>query len=148
MDIQLTPPYWDSSKSQSKLQDIDEQLFISDEPSSFPLVERSTLPEVGEPQDTRAWPEILGERVLRRRVALGWTQADLAKRMGVSVRYLIDIECGKRNPSVTVLVGLAFALGVSPAVLVDGFLPYDARRPKMLKSSPPHILRRNRRKGT
>lgn len=41
------------------------------------------------------------------------TQAQLAKRCGIAVPYLSQIEMGKRQPSSAVLKGLALALGIT-----------------------------------
>jgi len=60
----------------------------------------------------------LARRVRRGREAHGWTQADLAARSGLSVRFLARVECGDGNISVARLHDLADALGTSPAELL------------------------------
>jgi DNA-binding XRE family transcriptional regulator len=42
----------------------------------------------------------LARKILRDRVALGWTQRELAKRAGISFEHLCRIESGKHTPSV------------------------------------------------
>ncbi len=65
----------------------------------------------------------LGARVRARRNELGWTQADLARRAGLSARFLVDLEKGEGNISVVRLAEIAEALGVSLATLVGGLGP-------------------------
>jgi DNA-binding XRE family transcriptional regulator len=52
----------------------------------------------------------IGRRLRERRCALGLTQETLARRADVSRGYLSDIERGKRDVSVTVLVRLLDAM--------------------------------------
>jgi transcriptional regulator with XRE-family HTH domain len=57
--------------------------------------------------------------MLRRlRTARGWTQARVARRVGVSVPYLSMLERGVREPSLAVLRRLARVLGVPTAALL------------------------------
>ncbi len=37
----------------------------------------------------------IGKLIRARRMALGWTQADLAARCGTGVRFIVDLEAGK-----------------------------------------------------
>jgi transcriptional regulator with XRE-family HTH domain len=58
-------------------------------------------------------------RVLReKRNAKGFTQEELAFRAGMSGPYLSDLERGRNNPSLSMLVDLAQALDVHPAALI------------------------------
>ncbi len=57
--------------------------------------------------------------VRRLRHAKGWTQEDFADRVGLSVRYVGQVERGQASVSVTVLGRLARALGVEPEGLVS-----------------------------
>jgi transcriptional regulator with XRE-family HTH domain len=56
----------------------------------------------------------------RLRYAKGWTQEDLADRVGLSVRYLGQVERGQASMSITVLGRLADALAVDATRLVKG----------------------------
>jgi transcriptional regulator with XRE-family HTH domain len=56
-------------------------------------------------------------RELRRRRKL--SQVDLAARAGISATYLSEIEQGKRNPTLVVVVRLARALDAKPTQLVS-----------------------------
>lgn len=60
----------------------------------------------------------VGARIRRVREQLGWTQAELARRSGVSLRFVADVERGAGNASLLRLGELAGALGVSVAELV------------------------------
>lgn len=60
----------------------------------------------------------VGARVRTLREARGYTQAELARRSGVSVRFLADVEGGTGNASLLRLGELALVLGVSLAELV------------------------------
>jgi XRE family aerobic/anaerobic benzoate catabolism transcriptional regulator len=61
----------------------------------------------------------LGERVRARREARGLTQQALARRSGVSPRYLAQLEAGGANISVERLHDVAKALGTTHAALLD-----------------------------
>lgn len=50
----------------------------------------------------------------------GWSQRDLAQRVGVTDAYVAMLETGKRkNPSLTILKRLAKALGVPVTELLE-----------------------------
>lgn len=72
----------------------------------------------------------LGARVRHLRNERGWTQAELSRRAGLSVRFLLEFEKGEGNISLVRLGEIAAALGVSLATLVGGLgpLPDDADR--------------------
>ncbi|GIX14452.1 MAG: XRE family transcriptional regulator [Paracoccaceae bacterium] len=63
---------------------------------------------------------LAGLRIRERRMALGLTQADLARRAGISPSYLNLIEKNRRAAAGRVLLGLARALDVAPSALVEG----------------------------
>lgn len=59
-----------------------------------------------------------------------WTQEDLADRAQLTTTYVGQVERGDKVPSLTVLLKLARALGVSPADLFrdfDGAILRDLR---------------------
>jgi len=62
--------------------------------------------------------EILAVRVRQMRNARDWTQEELADRVGLSVRYIGQVERCKASPTVSVLGRLADALGVDAAELL------------------------------
>jgi len=55
----------------------------------------------------------LGERIRELRKKKGLSQLRLAYRAEISKTYLSDLERGKRNPSIGLLLRIAEALGVS-----------------------------------
>lgn len=61
----------------------------------------------------------LGERIHRRRVELGWSQAELAKRAGVSQGTIAQLETAAITRTKH-LVEIAHALGVSSEWLASG----------------------------
>ncbi len=78
-----------------------------------------------------AWDEIendprhiLGDRVLKRRMELGLSQAKLARMVGTSPNRIYLIENGEANPTLDTLQRLASVLGISfeirPAEAVAG----------------------------
>lgn len=58
-------------------------------------------------------------RIQRARWRLGLTQADAAFKIGLTFRYFAEIERGKRNPTLDVLLAVARGLRVKVADLVD-----------------------------
>lgn len=93
----------------------------------------STMPSARRPSAPRpspAPPELgflarAGARVRAERVARGLTQAELARRSGMSLRFLADFERGEGNASLVRVAEVASALGVSVATLVGGLGPFD-----------------------
>ena len=65
-----------------------------------------------QPQHPKTWLEL---RVLRTKD--GQSLSELARRSGVALGYLSDLEAGKRNPTPTVIRKLATALNVPMSVL-------------------------------
>lgn len=62
--------------------------------------------------------DIVAVRLRQVRTDKGWTQEDLADRVGLSVRYIGQVERRQASPSVRVLGQLADALQIEPAELV------------------------------
>jgi XRE family aerobic/anaerobic benzoate catabolism transcriptional regulator len=92
---------------------------------SMPPARRPSAPRPSLPV---AIPEIsflarAGARVRAERNVRGWTQAELARRSGMSVRFLADFERGEGNASLVRVAEVAAALGVSVATLVGGLGP-------------------------
>ncbi|MBL8751469.1 MAG: helix-turn-helix domain-containing protein [Planctomycetes bacterium] len=74
----------------------------------------------------------LGTTVRSLRKSRGWTRRDLARRTGISERFLADVETGQANPSVLRLVELAEALEVAPAALLAGEVAAACRHVALL----------------
>ena len=73
----------------------------------------------------RSFGARLGARLRAQREALGWTQATLAEKAGVSPNYIGVLERGLKLPTLDTLVLLAKALGMSPAELLGDVRPKD-----------------------
>lgn len=71
--------------------------------------------------------EALGRRIGEERAACELTQAKLAERLEVSVRYLQRVEAGEENLTVDTLVKFARALKVAVG---DFFTPPTEPKPK------------------
>lgn len=61
-----------------------------------------------------------GGRIRRQRREIGWSQAELAKKAGLSPSFLSEVETGKRGISGSNLVRIAEALGVRAGFLLTG----------------------------
>jgi transcriptional regulator with XRE-family HTH domain len=76
-------------------------------------------------------------RILRElRTGKKLTQEELAERAGMDVTYLSDLERGKWNPSLAMIVDLANGLELHPSELLrDLKLHLDGRRPARKRSN-------------
>ena len=63
---------------------------------------------------------MLGVRIAILRISKGWSQAELARRIGVSASAVGMYEQGRREPSLGLLVRLAQELGVTTDYLLMG----------------------------
>ena len=63
--------------------------------------------------------QALGQAVRKLRTERGWSQADLALRVGMDRNYLSLIELGRNSPSVRMLMRLCLELDVRAADLLD-----------------------------
>ncbi len=63
-------------------------------------------------------PEALGERIAKHRSELGWTQAELAERVGISRVALSHIEASISQPGERTVALLAGAFKLEPYELV------------------------------
>lgn len=61
---------------------------------------------------------VLENRIKKMRKAKGWTQAELAKMVGVTQAQVAKWESDKANPSRKTLLKLASVLGCEPGYLV------------------------------
>ena len=55
----------------------------------------------------------LGDRIRTLRKGCGWTQVEMAERVGIDRSFLADVERGKRNISILNVALIAEGLGVS-----------------------------------
>ena len=61
----------------------------------------------------------IGKRVATARKAAELTQEQLAAKVGISREYLARLEGGAHEPTLTTIVKVARALGVTPGSLID-----------------------------
>ncbi|MFT3771167.1 MAG: helix-turn-helix transcriptional regulator [Minicystis sp.] len=65
----------------------------------------------------------IGMRIQQRRLTLGLTQTELARRLSIGPANIHRIEHGKQNLTIDTLCRLAEALGTTVAELVTGQPP-------------------------
>jgi transcriptional regulator with XRE-family HTH domain len=65
-------------------------------------------------------PESFGDRLARLRRSLGWSQKELAARVGQKSNQISKWERGTYEPRFSVVVGLAAVLGTSTDYLLTG----------------------------
>ena len=63
-------------------------------------------------------PELLGHRIAKHRAELGWTQNELAERVGISRVALSHIESGISNPGERTVALLAGVFKLEPHQLI------------------------------
>ena len=75
-------------------------------------------------------PENLGRRIADRRAKLGWTQQELADRLGISRVAVSHLEAGMTDPGERTVALLAGVFKVEPHELVGGtsYPPAKAER--------------------
>lgn len=69
-------------------------------------------------------PRTFGRNVRRLRKARGYSQEGFAHEWGIDRSYFGGVERGDRNPSLTMILAIAEALDVPPALLFEA----DAER--------------------
>jgi XRE family aerobic/anaerobic benzoate catabolism transcriptional regulator len=80
--------------------------------------------------------DALGERVRKRREALGLTQRQLALRAELSLRFLAQLEAGQGNISLLRFAQLARALGLSASALL---FEAEEKHPEPIPTAGPMI---------
>lgn len=65
---------------------------------------------------------LIGFRIGERRRALGLKQAELAKRLDVSAKYISNIETGKKHPSLELLLKICDVLNASCDYFLHGYI--------------------------
>jgi transcriptional regulator with XRE-family HTH domain len=61
-----------------------------------------------------------GHRVRSKRLELGWSQMELADRIGLHFTFVSSVERGERNVSLQSLLRLADGLEVNAGSLIEG----------------------------
>ena len=77
---------------------------------------------------------LLGKRIREIRKSQGLSQERLAERAGISAQYVSNIERGKENPTLDLLLRLADALKVSLGQMCDFETVEDMNQRKMRSS--------------
>lgn len=68
----------------------------------------------------------LGQNVQIARIGKGWNQQALKREVGLSQKYLSQIEHDKVDPRLSIIVRLARVLNVSLDTLAGSEAPHDA----------------------
>ena len=89
----------------------------------FRQISHSPYATITTPNDTKGENLMLGIRIAILRISKGWSQAELARRIGVSTSAVGMYEQGRREPSLGLLVRLAQELGVTTDYLLMGETP-------------------------
>lgn len=85
--------------------------------------------------DFEEFKEIYAENIKSKRIEQGINQDKLAEKIGLSEKYISDLETGRRAGSLETLVVLADALEVEPYELLlpsNKNLSYDTKRTQNL----------------
>ena len=82
---------------------------------------------------------MLNIRLAFLRIGKGWSQAELARRIGVSASAVGMYEQGRREPSLSIVVQLAREFGVSTDYLLTG--ETQQRDPSATSEAPPITVR-------
>lgn len=64
--------------------------------------------------------EQFGKRLRQLRTKQGWSQEELAYRVGMDVSYLSEVENGRKEPCLRKIQELAQGLGVTLSKLMQG----------------------------
>jgi len=81
----------------------------------------------------------LAKIIKKKRESEGWTQVQLADFSGLSDAYIAKLEQGARGASITALVQLATAFGISPSNLmkiIEMELANGPSKPKCKRGRP------------
>jgi transcriptional regulator with XRE-family HTH domain len=98
----------------------------------------------------RPKPERLAEKLLQIRNALGLSQTEMVRRLGVEdvIAYhrISEFETGTREPSLLILLAFARCVGVSTDVLIDDAMDLPEKLPNVRKTEDiKQTLERKRR---
>lgn len=72
----------------------------------------------------------IGAKIRNRRKSLGITQEFIANKLDVNPSHISNIECGRANPSLTVLVKIANILQCSVDCFISGEYTYKIDKGK------------------
>jgi transcriptional regulator with XRE-family HTH domain len=63
--------------------------------------------------------ELIGKNVRRVRESKGWSQCKLSEESGLHYTYISGVERGIRNPTIKVILSIAFALNIKVSELFE-----------------------------
>ena len=69
-----------------------------------------TLPPEADPHRANEFLSLLGGRVREMRAQCGMSRKQLARQSGISERYVAQIEAGKGNVSIVLLLRIVYAI--------------------------------------
>jgi len=69
--------------------------------------------------DDKASIERTAARLRKARQAKGMTQAEVAKKAGISENHYAQVERAEKNPTVSTFKGILKAIGISSAEILD-----------------------------
>lgn len=72
--------------------------------------------------------KILANNIVYYRLKCGWSQEDLAERLGTTTTYLSTLENAKRNTSIDYIEHLSYILNVQLSQLLEVRDPIENRR--------------------
>jgi transcriptional regulator with XRE-family HTH domain len=101
---------------------------------NIPVAVLAVLPMTG--------PMKFGEYLKSRRVELGWTQPDAAKRAGIEQSYLSKLETGKSIPSEDVYQRLVEAFSLEAEAMVAALYPAELDRLREIEAVRKLLLER------
>ena len=87
---------------------------------SFQQISKRVHATIAAEKDKKGENTMLGLRIALLRIEKGWSQAELARRIGVSASAVGMYEQGRREPSLGLLVRLALELSVTTDYLLMG----------------------------
>ena len=87
----------------------------------------------------------IGAAARTARKARGWSQADAAERIGISLEFYARIERGQTMPSTPTLVAMGQALEVSLDILTGRVRGREPARPRPAVEESPELRRLLRR---
>ncbi|MBR6739411.1 MAG: helix-turn-helix transcriptional regulator [Oscillospiraceae bacterium] len=64
----------------------------------------------------------VGKRIQQARQRSGMTQSELSRRLGMTPKYISNIECGGKNPTLETFVAIANALAIDANTLLADVL--------------------------
>ena len=92
---------------------------------------RLTIVTIATVGDQKGDNLMFGMRIALLRASNGWSQAELARRIGVSASAVGMYEQGRREPSLDLVIRLANEFGVSTDYLLIGNLPHPDSATKL-----------------